>query len=100
MVLSNCLRGLVDLFAHAEAAFKTVGDAVEEADVPAGTQLELFDDAERRAPEIDEVARQHESGRGKAILTNYHPGLEPERVGPQLQGFTRPKVKVLLAVRR
>lgn len=51
------LQGLVDLFAPRRAG-KTIGDAVEEvveeADVPAGTQIELFDDVEERTPEIDE----------------------------------------------
>ena len=85
------LQGLVDLFAPRRGA-KTVGDAVEEADVPAGTQLELFDDAERRAPEIDEVVDdidlRVERERPDQLPL---PGLEPERVGPQLQGLPAPE---------
>ncbi len=95
------LQGLVDLFAPRRAG-KTVGDAVEETDVPAGTQLELFDDAERRTPEIDEVIddidqeerdRLFEGERPAAISPDQLPlpGLEPERIGPQLQGLPAPE---------
>ena len=101
------LQGLVDLFAPRKAG-KTVGDAVEEtapveeADVPAGTQIELFDDAERRTPEIDEVIddidqeerdRLFEGERAAEVSPDQLPlpGLEPERVGPQLQGLPAPE---------
>jgi hypothetical protein len=95
------LQGLVDLFAPRKAG-KTVGDAVEEADVPAGTQIELFDDAERRTPKIDEVIddidqeerdRLFEGERAAEVSPDQLPlpGLEPERVGPQLQGLPAPE---------
>ncbi len=95
------LQGLVDLFAPRRAG-KTVGDAVEETDVPAGTQLELFDDAERRTPEIDEVIddidqeerdRLFEGERAAEASPDQLPlpGLEPERIGPQLQGLPAPE---------
>ena len=95
------LQGLVDLFAPRKAG-KTVGDAVEEADVPAGAQIELFDDVERRTPEIDEVIddidqeerdRLFEEERAAEVSPDQIPlpGLEPERVGPQLQGLPAPE---------
>jgi len=95
------LQGLVDLFAPRRAG-KTIGDVVEEADIPAGTQLELFDDAERRTPEIDEVIdaidqeerdRLFKEERAAEVSPDQLPlpGLEPERVGPQLRGLPAPE---------
>lgn len=93
------LQGLVDLFAPRRAG-KTIGDAVEE--IEAEGQLELFDDAERRTPEIDEVIddidqeerdRLFEEERAAEVSPDQMslPGLEPERVGPQLQGLPAPE---------
>ena len=93
------LQGLVDLFAPRRAG-KTIGDAVEE--VEAEGQLELFDDAERRTPEIDEVIdaidqeerdRLFKEERAAEVSPDQLPlpGLEPERVGPQLRGLPAPE---------
>ena len=93
------LQGFVDLFAPRRAG-KTIGDAVEEAE--AEGQLELFDDAERRTPEIDEVIddidqeeRDRLFGEERAAEVSPDqislPGLEPERIGPQLQGLPAPE---------
>lgn len=103
------LQGLVDLFTSRKRG-KTVAEVAEEqADDPeiAGllefkperpTQLELFDRGDVEGPRGDPTAqaerdRLFEEEPSRAVPPDQEslPGLEPERVGPQLRGLPAPE---------
>ena len=103
------LQGLVDLFTSRKRG-KTVAEVAEEqADNPeiAGllefkperpTQLELFDRGDVEGPRGDPTAqaerdRLFEEEPSRAVSPDQEslPGLEPKRVGPQLQGLPAPE---------
>jgi len=103
------LQGLVDLFTSRKRG-KTVAEVAEEqADDPeiAGllefkperpTQLELFDRGDVEGPRGDPTAqverdRLFEEEPSRAVSPDQEslPGLEPERVGPQLRGLPAPE---------
>jgi len=103
------LQGLVDLFTSRKRG-KTVAEVAEEqADDPeiAGllefkperpTQLELFDRGDIEGPRGDPTAqterdRLFEEEPSRAVSPDQEslPGLEPERVGPQLRGLPAPE---------
>ena len=100
--------GILDLFLGRRARRglddpdETGAEAVERArieeDAPAGTQGELFDRGDLEGPRGDPLAqaerdRLFEEEPSTAVSPDQEslPGLEPERVGPQLRGLPAPE---------